>query len=157
MRRQAESEHPNECCGLFLGKLFSEASPLEWVPCRNIQNDLHAKVPAFFPRKANTAFVIDPTDWFPIQQRINRKEARLAILYHSHVDAPAYFSEEDNRHAMWDDLPKFPEAIYLVLSVVQARLEHWRAFQWAESSKSFVMIDEGHGARREESPGSKQL
>lgn len=143
MYRQAEREYPDECCGFFLEKLPAEEIPLEWKPCRNIQNHMHANVPALFPRKADTAFVIDPTDWFPVQQRINRKEVRLAILYHSHVDAPAYFSDEDYRHAMWDDQPKFPEAVYLVLSVVKGRLGHWRAFQWAEPSKSFVLIDEG--------------
>ena len=145
MCRQAEREYPDECCGAFLEKLPAEEGPLEWKPCRNIQNDMHAKVPAFFPRKADTAFVMDPTDWFPMQQRINRKEVRLAILYHSHVDAPAYFSDEDYRQAIWDDQPKFPEAVYLVLSVIKGQLEHWRAFQWAESSKKFVLIDEGPG------------
>ena len=143
--KHAESEYPDECCGVCLEKVSPEASILEWVPCRNIQNDMHARVPAFFPRKADTAFVIDPTDWFPIQQRINRKEARLAILYHSHVDAPAYFSDEDHRQAMWDDLPKFPETIYLVLSVIEGRMDHWRAFEWDEASGNFAMIQEGSG------------
>ena len=143
MRRQAESEHPDECCGVFLENPTSEANTLEWLACRNIQNDMHAQVPAFFPRKADTAFVIDPAEWMAIQGRINRKEARLAILYHSHVDAPAYFSDEDIRHAMWDDYPKFPEVIYLVLSVIEGRLKHWKAFQWDESSHRFELVDAG--------------
>ena len=52
---QAEREHPDECCGVFLEKLPSDGASLEWVPFRNVQNEMNTNVPAFYPRKADTA------------------------------------------------------------------------------------------------------
>ena len=56
---------------------------------------------------------------------IGRKEAdgyRVATIYHSHIDTGAYFSETDTRNALIDGEPAYPDAAYVVVSVVEGKL-----------------------------------
>ena len=39
------------------------------------------------------------------------------MIYHSHIDAGAYFSETDRRNALIDGQPAYPEATYVVVAV----------------------------------------
>ena len=43
----------------------------------------------------------------------------MAVIYHSHVDAGAYFSETDRRQALVGGEPAYPGAVYVVTSVVR--------------------------------------
>ncbi|MDC0325165.1 Mov34/MPN/PAD-1 family protein [bacterium] len=143
MIRQAKEEYPEECCGVFLKSVAYPEASLEWQPCHNIQNLMHRNTPYYFPRDACSAYVIDPTQWRAIHRRIEVGEVELAILYHSHNDAPAYFSEEDYRCAVWNESPLFPMATYLVLSVIEGQFDHWKAFEWEVDSKSLLQVDQG--------------
>jgi proteasome lid subunit RPN8/RPN11 len=143
MVRHAEEEYPEECCGIFLSSSLDVKKPLEWQPCHNIQNLMHKRTPYYFPRDARSAYVIDPAQWRSIHRRIEIGEVELSILYHSHNDAPAYFSDEDYRCAVWQEQPLFPNAIYLVLSVMDGALDHWKAFEWDSDSGRFLEVDHG--------------
>ncbi len=143
MIRHAEEEYPEECCGVFLAYRSDISNQLAWQPCHNIQNLMHKNTPHYFPRDARSAYVIDPSQWRTIHQRIEEGEAELSILYHSHNDAPAYFSDEDFRCAVWKDKPLFSNATYLVLSVIQGRFDHWKAFEWDADVCDFQEIDHG--------------
>jgi len=137
LQLQAWQAYPHECCGVFLKKAIADPFPLEWHPCHNIQSRLHAFHPASYPRSARHAYVLDPLEWRSIQRRVELEEARLAVLYHSHIDAPAYFSEEDTRAALWGGEPLFPETLYLVLSVQRGRVDHWKGFLWDADTRRF--------------------
>lgn len=143
MVRHAEEEYPEECCGVFLKSVLEPEKSLDWQPCHNIQNLMHRRTPYYFPRDARSAYVIDPAEWQSIHGRIQAGEIELSILYHSHNDAPAYFSDEDYRCAVWKDHPLFPNSTYLVLSVIKGVFDHWKAFEWNLDSASFLEVDYG--------------
>ncbi len=135
---QAEAEYPHECCGVILAR---EAPPGERIllPCRNVQNELRAKDPATYPRDAGTAYSIAPQDLL----RMARMESdgwSLKVIYHSHIDAGAYFSETDARQALLGGEPSYPEATYLVLSVVGGKATEAAAFRWDPGRRAFAPV-----------------
>jgi proteasome lid subunit RPN8/RPN11 len=62
------------------------------------------------------------------------------VIYHSHVDAGAYFSETDRRNAMVDGTPAYPTATYVVVGVSQGRAVETRAHGWSAERDEFVEI-----------------
>lgn len=135
VRQQAEAEYPRESCGVVLQR----GAERRVVPCRNVQDDLHRKDPDRHPRDARTAYYIDPQDLL----RIGRLEGEgwaLAVIYHSHVDAGAYFSETDRRQALFDGEPTYPDATYVVTSVVEGRAAAMAAFRWDPRARDFAPV-----------------
>ena len=61
VRAQAMAEYPSECCGVLLERSAPEPDRL-LLPCRNIQDELHAKDPVRHSRDSRTAYFIDPKD-----------------------------------------------------------------------------------------------
>src|SRR5262249_41980466 len=120
IRSQAEAEYPAECCGVLLIRDGVPADRL-LLPCRNIQDELHAKDPARYARDSRTAYFIDPKDLLTIGRR-EAEGYQVAVIYHSHIEAGAYFSATDRRNAMIDGEPAYPDALYVVLSVVDRKV-----------------------------------
>jgi proteasome lid subunit RPN8/RPN11 len=136
---QAAVEYPGECCGVVLARGDQPADRL-LLPCRNIQNALHEKDPARHPRDARTAYYIDPRDLLTI----GRREAdgyRVATIYHSHIDTGAYFSETDKRNALVDGEPAYPDAVYVVVSVMEGRPNGANAFAWDSARRDFLPVE----------------
>lgn len=138
IRRQASEEYPHESCGVIV----AQGATRRLVPCRNAQNDLHAKDPVRHPRDARTAYYIDPADLLRIG-RLESEGFTVAVIYHSHVDAGAYFSDTDRRQALIGDEPSYPGAAYVVTSVVGGRPEAVAAFRWSPARRDFVPVDLG--------------
>jgi len=135
IRRQAIEEYPEESCGVILAR----GDERRLQRCRNVQNELHARDPQRHPRPARTAYHIDPQDLL----RIGRLESEgfgVAVIYHSHVDAGAYFSETDRRQALIDDEPTYPGTTYLVTAVVAGRVEATTAFRWDPAGRDFAPV-----------------
>jgi proteasome lid subunit RPN8/RPN11 len=136
VRAQAEAEYPAECCGVVLARLGAPGDRL-LLACRNIQDELHQRDPARHPRDARTAYYIDPKDLL----MIGRREAEgycVATIYHSHIDAGAYFSETDRRKALVNGEPAYPEAAYVVVSVVEGKVVGAGSFRWDPAGSDFV-------------------
>jgi proteasome lid subunit RPN8/RPN11 len=131
---QAEAQYPSECCGVLLAR--GEADRL-LLPCRNIQDELHAKDPAKHPRDSKTAYFIDPKDLLSIGRRETQGYA-VTVIYHSHVDAGAYFSATDKRNALINGEPTYPDAVYVVLSVVEGKVVDAGTFAWDPEACDFV-------------------
>jgi [CysO sulfur-carrier protein]-S-L-cysteine hydrolase len=136
IRAQAVEEYPSESCGVLLVR----GSERRLLRCRNAQNDLHAKDPARHPRDARTAYYIDPRDLLRIGD-LERQGFAVAVIYHSHVDAGAYFSETDRRQALVGGEPAYPEAAYVVTSVMAGQAEASAAFRWSAERRDFVPVD----------------
>ncbi len=144
LRAQAAEEYPAESCGVIVRR----DDERRLVRCRNIQNELHARDPERHPRDARTAYYIDPADLL----RIGRMEGEgfsVAVIYHSHIDAGAYFSETDKRNALVGDAPAYPDAVYLVTSVMSGRLEDTAAFRWDPTRRDFVGVNMEDGSLME--------
>lgn len=135
IRAQAVEEYPHEACGVVLAR----GTERRLLRCRNAQNDLHAKDPARYPRDARTAYYIDPRDLLRIGD-LERQGFVVAVIYHSHVDAGAYFSETDRRQALVGDEPAYPDATYVVTSVLAGRVEASAAFRWSAAQRDFVPV-----------------
>ena len=136
IREQAIAEYPHEACGVVV----TRGAERRLVRCRNAQNDLHTKDPARNPRDARTAYSIDPADLLRIG-RLEGEGFAVAVIYHSHVDAGAYFSDTDKRQALIGGEPAYPGAAYLVTSVVGGRAESVTAFRWDATRRDFLPVD----------------
>jgi proteasome lid subunit RPN8/RPN11 len=139
VRAQAEAEYPSECCGVLLTRGAPSPDRL-LMPCRNIQDELHAKDSARHPRDSRTAYFIDPKDLLTIGRR-EAQGYRVATIYHSHVDTGAYFSATDRQNALINGEPAYPDAVYVVLSVMEGRVADAAAFLWDASLHDFVPTD----------------
>ena len=137
---QAVREYPHESCGIIL----TRGAERRLHPCRNIQEELHAQDPARHPRDARTAYYIDPQDLLRIGQ-LEAEGFAVAVIYHSHIDAGAYFSETDRRQALFGDEPMYPGAVYIVASVRGGAgppaVDDTAAFRWDPARRDFAQVD----------------
>ena len=143
IRAQAEEEYPAECCGVILER---GAERLVFR-CRNIQNALHDRDPVRHPRDARTAYYIDPKDLLAIGRR-ETEGYRVAVIYHSHIDTGAYFSETDKRNALMGDEPTYPAARYVVVSVLSGRMADASTYAWDPQRRDFLPTADTAGVAR---------
>lgn len=138
IRSQAEKDYPNETCGILIGPKRDKTKITRIFPCQNVQDQYHAQDPVSFPRTARTAYFIDPRELLQIQKEARVEGCEMRVIYHSHTDAGAYFSEEDQRIALSEGAPAYPGVIYLVVSVKNRRAQESRFFLWDDKNKTFV-------------------
>ncbi|MFQ5451092.1 MAG: Mov34/MPN/PAD-1 family protein [Nitrospinaceae bacterium] len=136
VKSHALEEYPYECCGIITGKPGSSEEDI-LHRCKNIQNKLHAMDPKTFVRDARTAFYIDPMELMGILKETEKKQQQIKAFYHSHPDHDAYFSEEDERMALFDREPLYPGACYLVVSVYDRKIKDLALFAWNSQKKVF--------------------
>jgi [CysO sulfur-carrier protein]-S-L-cysteine hydrolase len=137
MRRHAEAEYPHECCGVLLVR---EPHERRLIRCSNVQDALHARDPVQHPRDARTAYYIDPRDLLEIG-RLEGGGFRVAVIYHSHVDAGAYFSETDRQQALIGGDAAYPDTTYVVMSVVDGRYADATGVRWDPTTRSFHSVN----------------
>jgi proteasome lid subunit RPN8/RPN11 len=136
MEAHARATYPDECCGVIAERSGRE----EVVQVTNVQNQLHAKDPAQFPRDARTAYCMDGRELLHILTELDRGELQLRAFYHSHPDHDAYFSAEDKTQALGGgDKPSYA-APHVVLSVRADAVRAAKAFEWDDSIRDFVEI-----------------
>lgn len=138
IREQAEADYPRETCGILLGPKGEPGKVTALRPCRNLQDQFHAADPVNFHRTAGTAYFMDPGDLLRIQKEAREKHCEMRVIYHSHINAGAYFSEEDQRIALSEGEPVYPGVAYLVISVVKGRTGKAALFQWDPRTKTFL-------------------
>ena len=136
LHRHARAHYPAECCGVVLVR-SGPAPERRVLACRNIQDELHQRDPVRFPRTARTAYYIAHEDLLQIG-RLEGEAFEVRVIYHSHVDADAYFSETDRRNALVDGVPAYPQATYVVVSVRGGDVAETRAHRWNETRREFV-------------------
>lgn len=95
MVRHADSEYPNEACGLIAG-LDGRAEKV--FPMRNSE-------------ESPVTYVIDSKDQFQAFSEMEEQGWKLLGIYHSHTHTPAYPSPTDVR------LAAYPDALYLIVSL----------------------------------------
>jgi len=138
IQRHARADYPAEACGVLLVRSGS-GEERRLLPCRNIQDELHAQDPARFPRSSRTAYYIAHADLLEIGKR-EGEGFEVRVIYHSHVDAGAYFSETDRRNALVDGSPAYPQATYVVVAVADGRVTESRAHRFSPEGQDFVEI-----------------
>lgn len=135
-QRYAKDE---ESCGLLLGPSADALRVDELLPMVNRARKLHELDPETYPRTARMYFDVDPMKF---QQAVEQGEASgrpVKVLYHSHLDVGAYFSETDAAAAkMGGDEPAYDLA-YLVTSVRAGAVDDQKLFVWDEARREFVV------------------
>ncbi len=127
-----------ESCGLLVGP----ASDPLWVdgvvPMENRANKLHALDPETYPRTGRMYFDLNP---LVFEREVKEREAKghpVKVLYHSHLDVGAYFSETDAAAAtMGGEEPTY-DLVYLVTSVRKGVVDDHKTFVWSPESRGFV-------------------
>jgi proteasome lid subunit RPN8/RPN11 len=125
-----------EACGFLVGPADQPLALDEIVPMENRANKLHKLDPDTYPRTGRMYFDLDPLK-FEKRVREGKGNGRpVKVLYHSHLDVGAYFSETDAQAAkMGGDAPAYDLA-YLVTSIRQGTVDDHKLFVW--TSGAFV-------------------
>lgn len=141
--RHAREEFPNECCGWLTGPRGGEQ-------VARVRRATNAYNPATHPtaadRTAESAYVIDGDDLLELNRTLDGEEPPQ-VIYHSHPNGRAYFSETDRRVATdpWGDGPAYPVK-QLVIGIDDNRVVEARLFEWDDSAKGFEPVAEFPGA-----------
>ena len=135
---RAAYQRDEESCGFLSGPSFDPLLVDAAFPMENRANKLHALDPVTYPRTGRMYFDIDPMKF---EREIRARELAgqpVKILYHSHLDVGAYFSEIDARAAtMGGEEPAYDLA-YLVTSIRKGAVEDHKLFIWHPESRSFT-------------------
>ena len=131
--QHAVEGHPEEVCGLIIGR----GASAEVRRCENRQNALHAEDPQHFPRDARTAYNLGAKDLFFLDKSL-RSPKPVRVIYHSHVEVGAYFSDEDARAAAPDGELLYP-VDYLVVDVRKDGVRGAKLFRFERGK--FVEIE----------------
>ena len=127
-----------EACGFLVGPASDPLAVTSAVAMENRANKLHKLDPETYPRTGRMYFDIDPLKF---SRAIEQGEARgepVKVLYHSHLDVGAYFSDTDASAAkMGGDEPAYDLA-YLVVSVRSGAIDDSKLFVWEEAARAFV-------------------
>jgi proteasome lid subunit RPN8/RPN11 len=134
--RQAIAEYPSECCGIVTGS----ASSQRVHPCRNRQDELHARDPESHPRTSREAYDIDRNEMERIFADAAAKGEQVVCFYHSHIDCGAYFSRMDKEVLTVFGEPEHPEAVHVVVSVQDRKVVEINGYRWDGTRQDFVEV-----------------
>ena len=130
-----------ESCGLLTGPASDALLVDACMPMENRANKLHRLDPETYPRTGRMYFDLDPLKF---ERAVKSGEAAgvpVKVLYHSHLDVGAYFSDTDAQAAtMGGDEPSYDLA-YLVTSVRQGVVDERKLFVWDPDARRFVETD----------------
>ncbi|MBR58183.1 MAG: hypothetical protein CMH54_09195 [Myxococcales bacterium] len=131
---QGAAEYPSEACGV----LVEDADGIVAVPFENMQDKLHAIDPERFTRTSRTAYNLNSLKL----ERI-RSERNVCVIYHSHVECDAYFSDEDQAGAVTPDTsePVIPGVDYLVISIYDRKAREANLYRYSSQSKRYEHVD----------------
>ena len=121
LEAHALETYPNECCGFVSGP---SAEPLlldAAVRETNEADKYHKLDPITFPRTARTYFKINELRAAKAFDAGDKNGRPIKVIYHSHCDAGAYFSQEDAATFASDNLLMWPCA-FIVVSVQDGKL-----------------------------------
>jgi adenylyltransferase/sulfurtransferase len=129
--------YPEEACGLIVGPKGA-AQCDEARPCTNQQNRLHARDATTYSRDARTAYALGIADLRFLDESLGSARP-VKIIYHSHVEVGAYFSDEDRRAATFEDELIYP-VDYLVIDCAKQGVRGAKLFRY--QAGQFVAIRE---------------
>lgn len=136
--RRAATERDEESCGFLVGPAGDALLVDGIVPMENRANKLHRLDPETYPRTGRMYFDIDPLKF---ERAVREGEASgrpVKVLYHSHLDVGAYFSETDAQAATAGGEEPTYDLAYLVTSVRAGVVDERKLFVWDAGGKRFV-------------------
>jgi proteasome lid subunit RPN8/RPN11 len=116
LEAHALETYPNECCGFVSGPAAEPLVLDAYVREANEADKYHKLDPITFPRTARTYFKINELRAAKAFEAGEKSGRPIKVIYHSHCDAGAYFSQEDAATFASDNLLMWPCA-FIVVSV----------------------------------------
>ena len=135
--RQAVAEYPSECCGIITGT--DQAQRVH--PCRNRQDELHARDPENHPRTSREAYDIDRNEMERIFSDAAAQGEQVLAFYHSHIDCGAYFSAMDKEVLTVFGEPEHPAAAHIVVSVQDRQVKEIKGYRWDGAKQDFKVVE----------------
>lgn len=143
----ATEQYPSECCGFVSGPASEPRLLTHATREVNEADKYHKLDPATFPRTSNTYFKINELRAQKAFEQGAAQGMPIKVIYHSHCDSGAYFSEEDAATFARDGQLTWPCA-FLVVSVVQGKVVERRLWIHVPGSNAFqessLQVDESH-------------
>ncbi len=141
--REARKSYPAECCGWLSGPR-NEESANQLRTCINAQEG--GEHPTQSGRAADTAYVIAGDDLLALNRELD-SEQPAKLIYHSHYNGRAYFSQTDHEVATspWGDGPMYPVQ-QLVVGITSETVVEAALFAWSDKASAFVEIQRFEGA-----------
>ena len=138
----ARESYPDECCGWITGDKDSNTASGVRRAVNAYEHETH---PTVKDRSAHTAFVISDSDLLDLARTLD-DDVRPRIIYHSHPNGRAYFSETDRSNAAdpWGDGPAYPVQ-QIVVGIDEVRVVEARLFAWDDDDEGFIEIAEFYG------------
>ena len=133
--REARTAFPAECCGWLTGPAGGDAVDAV-QPAANAQDaGVH---PTVAERTAERAYVFNAADLLALNGSLD-SDAPARIIYHSHPNGRAYFSDTDRAVAAspWGDGPAYPVQ-QLVVGIDARRVVEAALFAWDDAAGGFV-------------------
>jgi proteasome lid subunit RPN8/RPN11 len=131
-------ERDEESCGFLSGPADDGRRLDDIVPMTNRANALHRMDPEGYPRTGRTYFDIDSMKFEAAIRRGDAGDRPVKVLYHSHLDAGAYFSATDAEVAKMGQGEPPWDLAYLVTSVRNGRVDDRKLFVWEKAARAFV-------------------
>jgi proteasome lid subunit RPN8/RPN11 len=143
-------EKDEEACGYLRGPADQPLLCDEHVALVNTANRLHALDPETYFRTARTFFSFNEKKFDDAVAASARQGRPVKVLYHSHLDAGAYFSSTDKAVMSMGEPPSVEGAeatlgpgpawplAFLVTSVEKGRIAEHRLFVWDATARDFV-------------------
>lgn len=132
-----EADPGREACGLVVRR--SAGAALEVVAVPNAADRYRAVDPERFPRSSRDSYLMDPGAQLRVLQDLDRSGGAVVAVWHSHVEAGAYFSAKDRSDAVVEGLQQVPGAEYLVFAVRAGKVAEARRYRW--DGAAFVESD----------------
>lgn len=123
--RACEADPEHEACGFVVER----GGALEVVVVPNAADELRAGDPAAFRRGSRDGYVMDPRAQLRVFRQLDATGGRVVAVWHSHVEAGAWFSEEDRAAAVIGGEPVLPGVEHLVFAVRGGRVVERRRYR----------------------------
>jgi proteasome lid subunit RPN8/RPN11 len=128
--------YPSESCGFVFGPV-DEPALLDGLQREENEADkYHELDPITFPRTSNTYFKINELRAARTFERGQANGRPVKVIYHSHCDAGAYFSDEDAATFANDGQLMWPAA-YIVVSVKNGEIADRRLWVHEPGTNGF--------------------
>jgi len=127
---------PSECCGFVSGPASEPAALDASIRQVNEADKFHKLDPITFPRTSRTYFKMNELRAARAFETGDAEGCPIKVIYHSHCDAGAYFSNEDaatfasNAQLMWP-------CAFIVVSVMDGKLADTKLWVHVPSTNEF--------------------
>ena len=136
IERHALECYPSESCGFVFGPA-EDPSRLDALQREENEADKYHRLdPVTFPRTSNTYFKINELRAARTFEQAHAQGRPVKVIYHSHCDAGAYFSEEDAATFANGGQLMWPCA-YIVVSVMGGKVADRRLWVHEPGTNDF--------------------